>query len=73
MFNAAIAPGVSAPQALGLEIWQVLPLIRHIIASKKVVAIDIVELNPGLDLDNKTANLAANIIYDILNTLQKGN
>lgn len=62
------APGVSAPQVLGLTPWQILPLLKYIIQSGKVVSIDLAELSPPLDQEQKTARLAALIIAELLDT-----
>lgn len=62
VFSAAVAPGVSAPQSLGLYPWHVIPLLQHIANSGKVVSFDIAELAPRLDRDNMTAQLAAHLI-----------
>ncbi|TAL62445.1 MAG: formimidoylglutamase [Legionella sp.] len=62
----SVAPGVSAPQTLGLTPWQILPLLKHIIKTGKVVSFDIAELSPPLDQDKKTARLAALIIAELL-------
>jgi len=45
------APGVSAPQPLGVLPWQILPLVRQLAASGKVVSYDIAELSPKYDID----------------------
>jgi len=66
VFGIAFAPGVSAPQALGLTPWQVVPLLKKIIQSGKVISIDFVELSPPLDQNNKTALLAAALIMTYL-------
>lgn len=66
VFSSAYAPGVSAPQPLGLTPWQVIPLLRKLAASSKVISYDLAELSPKYDIDNRTAQLAANIIYDII-------
>lgn len=66
VFSAAYAPGVSAAQAFGLTPWQIVPLIRQISASGKVISYDIAELSPEHDLDSRTAKLAANFIYEII-------
>lgn len=63
------APGVSAPQPLGLTPWQVLPLLKYIIQSGKVVSLDIAELAPPLDQDQKTARLAALIVAELLHLI----
>ncbi|MDR3441785.1 MAG: formimidoylglutamase [Legionella sp.] len=60
------APGVSAPQPLGLTPWQILPLLKYIMQSGKVVSLDIAELSPPLDQNQKTARLAALIIAELL-------
>ena len=66
IFSPAFAPGVSAIQPLGLNPWQVIPLIRQIAASGKVIAYDIAELLPRYDIDHRTAKLAATLIYEII-------
>ncbi|PJD94867.1 MAG: formimidoylglutamase [Legionella sp.] len=70
VFAECYAPGVSAPQPLGLTPWQVLPLLKYIIQSGKVVSLDIAELSPPLDQDQKTARLAALILAELLNCKQ---
>lgn len=69
VFGIAFAPGVSAPQALGLTPWQLLPLLQKISQSGKVIAIDLVEVSPPLDHDNKTAMLAASLLMSYLQTI----
>jgi formiminoglutamase len=66
VFAAAFAPGVSAIQPLGLFPWHVIPLVRQLAASGKVVSYDIVELSPRYDIDQCTTKLAANFIYEII-------
>lgn len=66
VFAAPFAPGVSAPQPLGLFPWHVIPLLTTLAKSKKVVGLDIAELSPPHDIDNRTANLAAQLVYHYL-------
>jgi formiminoglutamase len=66
VFSPAHAPGVSSIQPLGLNPWHVIPLIRQIAASAKVVSYDIVEHVPRYDIDHRTAQLAATLIYEIM-------
>jgi formiminoglutamase len=66
VFASAYAPGVSAPQALGLTPWQVIPALRNLAQSGKVVSYDIAELSPPYDSDARTAKLAAALIYEII-------
>ncbi len=66
VFSTAVAPGVSAPQPLGLLPEQVLPLLQFILQSGKVVSVDIAELSPAQDRDNITANLAAQCAAQII-------
>lgn len=65
-FAAPYAPGVSAPQPLGLTPWQVIPLIRQLAASGKVISYDLAELSPPNDDNQRTAKLAATLIYEII-------
>lgn len=55
------APGVSAPAALGVPLATVLALIQPVLASGKLVAADIAELNPPMDRDGLTARVAARL------------
>ena len=72
VFSAAIAPGVSAPQPLGLLANEVLPILELIMKSEKVMSIDIVELNPKYDVNQITAKLAsqlaAEVVYGLTST-----
>lgn len=60
---SAFAPGVSAVNPLGLLPRQVMAIIDLVAASGKMVAMDIVELNPSYDRDQLTAKLAASFGY----------
>lgn len=66
VFSAALAPGVSAPQTLGLNPWHVLPLLENLAQSKKVIAWDVAELAPPLDIRGMTANLAAQVVHSFV-------
>lgn len=66
VFSECHAPGVSAPQAAGLTPWQVIPLLKYIVQTGKVVSIEIAELSPALDENHKTARLAAMIAAVVL-------
>ncbi|KTC65649.1 formimidoylglutamase (plasmid) [Legionella adelaidensis] len=66
-FSECFAPGVSAPQALGLDPWQVYNLLKYIQQTGKVVSLDIAELSPPLDEHGKTARLAAVMLSNLLN------
>lgn len=63
---APFAPGVSAPQPMGLLPWTIVPLLRQLAQSGKVISYDLAELSPPLDKDGRTARLAAAFIYEIL-------
>lgn len=65
VFSAAVAPGVSAPNAHGISLEVVEELIWQILASGKLQAADIAEYNPSLDQDQRTARLAARLFYQI--------
>lgn len=66
VFAACFAPGVSANQPLGLYPSHVVPLIRQLAQSGKVISFDVVELCPRLDRDNITAKLGAVLIAEFM-------
>lgn len=70
VFDASVAPGVSAPQANGLTPSEFFPLLQTVLATKKVIAADIAELSPKHDIDGHTARLAAQILWQMVTNNQ---
>jgi formiminoglutamase len=67
VFGSAFAPGVSASSFNGIAPNAMFKrLLRHIVLSGKVSAVDISEVNPQYDVDNRTSRLAAAFIFDIV-------
>ena len=63
VFSAAHAPGVSAPSAWGISPdAHFLNVLQVILKSGKLCSMDLAELNPPLDQDQRTAKLAAHLI-----------
>lgn len=60
------APGVSAPASLGVPFSHIRAMAVAIAATGKLKLVDVVELNPEFDIDNRTAKLAARLIDDIV-------
>lgn len=72
VFTAANAPGVSAPAFNGIPPNSMFKrLLRHIVFSGKVASIDIAEVNPLYDVDNRTSRLAASFVFDIVQALER--
>jgi formiminoglutamase len=65
-FADAYAPGVSASSPLGFDVDFAIWGIERIIQSNKLISVDIAELNPTYDIDQRTAKLAAGIVHFIL-------
>jgi len=65
-FSSAYAPGVSAASPMGFAPDIALETIRTIVQTKKLISMDIAELNPAYDNDNQTAKLAASLIHFVL-------
>ncbi|KQB84985.1 formimidoylglutamase [Corynebacterium oculi] len=66
---AAVAPGVSAPAAVGVSLATYRAMARAAAASGKLRLVDVVELNPRFDVDARTARVAARLIDDIVAAL----
>lgn len=66
VFATAFAPGVSAPQPLGVDPEKVIKLIRYILSTEKVVSFDIAEVSPRFDQDSVTASLASVLIFALV-------
>jgi formiminoglutamase len=65
-FSSAFAPGVSAPSPMGFSPDIAFKVFELIASSKKLISLDVVELNPTYDQDNATARLAARCTEYIL-------
>ncbi|HAO06958.1 MAG TPA: formimidoylglutamase [Chryseobacterium sp.] len=67
VFNAAIAPGVSAMAYNGIFADAAfMHLYRHILKNEKLMALDVAEVNPLYDEAKKTARLAASLVNEWL-------
>jgi arginase len=64
--DPAIAPGVGIPLSGGLSHREVLLLAEELAASGLVGSADIVEINPVLDVQNRTAQMAVEIAGRLL-------
>lgn len=63
---AAVAPGVSAPAAYGVPLPVIAAVCRQVAWSGKLLHLDIAELNPALDVDSRTARVAARLLDTLL-------
>lgn len=57
-----LAPGTSAPVPGGLSADKVGELLRALVTARDVLGIDLVEVNPALDHDDMTSQLAAGLV-----------
>ncbi|MCJ7933460.1 MAG: formimidoylglutamase [Chryseobacterium sp.] len=67
VFNASIAPGVSASAYNGIFADATfMHFYKHILKNKKLVALDVAEVNPSFDIQDRTARLAACLVNEWL-------
>lgn len=67
VFNASIAPGVSAAAYNGLFTDATfMHFYKHILKNEKLIALDIAEVNPQFDIQDRTARLAASLVNEWL-------
>ncbi len=71
VFAANLAPGVSAPNAIGVDPVVVIHLVKAIktlckIHQVTIMVADIAELNPNDDINAMTAKLAARFVHEIV-------
>ncbi len=65
VFNASIAPGVSASAYNGIFADATfMHFYRHILKSEKLLALDVAEVNPLFDIQDRTARLAATLMNE---------
>lgn len=68
LLPAAVAPGVSAPAAYGVPLPLVQAAVTAAAATGTLALLDVVELNPLLDADGRTARTAARLITTAVHT-----
>jgi formiminoglutamase len=66
-FSDCYAPGVSAPQSVGLDANEFYLALPTLFKKLDVRGMGIYETNPAKDIDDKTSRLAARFVYSFLN------
>lgn len=66
VLHQSAAPGVSAPSPFGLSPKTIRHLLRTIMAHQKASSFDVCEVNPSLDIDDRTAKLAAAFVLEVM-------
>ncbi len=65
VLSPAFAPGVSSPSHFGLSDREFIGLIGLLVRKFDIRAFDVVELNPRLDVNNLTARLALDTLFEL--------
>lgn len=66
---ASVAPGVSAPAGFGLPLSAVRAALHAVVASGKLALLEVAELNPRFDIDNRTALVGARLVDEVVRGL----
>ncbi|MDO4689750.1 MAG: formimidoylglutamase [Fusobacterium sp.] len=66
VFHVTTAPGVSAPQSFGIWPSQANRLLNIIAQTDKDLTLEVAEISPRYDYDDRTSRLVANFIYQII-------
>lgn len=71
VLDPAYAPGVSNPEPFGLTPIALLRLLKELVAaSDEVIGIDIVEVNPLVDVNDITSVLAAKLVFELIGLIE---
>lgn len=67
VFSSSFAPGVSATAYNGLiPDFRFIEIFRLCTKHTSCIALDFAEVNPSLDIDNRTAKLAASLVFEAI-------
>ncbi len=69
--DQAYAPGVNAPGVMGMDPRETLLILRSL-SGRRVRVVDLVEVNPLVDVADSTSRLAAKILAYLFNLLEAG-
>jgi len=60
------APGTAAPNAAGLDARDLQEALRRLARDPRIIGLDIVEISPPFDTDNRTGNVGAQLVLNFL-------
>lgn len=66
VFHITCAPGVSAPQTFGIWPKQAIRILDIISKTNKNLTMEVAEISPAYDYDDRTSRLVANLIYQVI-------
>lgn len=66
VFHVTCAPGVSAPQSFGIWPSQANRILNIIAQTDKDLTLEVAEISPRFDYDDRTSRLVANFIYQVI-------
>ena len=67
VIDPKIAPGVSVPAINGINLDEAMAIVDELINNKdKIKSMDLVEFNPTRDIENKTKNIALDILKKVI-------
>lgn len=69
VMDISVCPGSSANSPFGLNSYEAVKIFDLILETKKLIAFDIVEVNPIFDFDDMTSKFCAFLIAYVLNQL----
>lgn len=67
--DPSLAPGTGHPVPGGLSVALLIELAVVVMSKRRVVGVDLMEINPLLDCDNVTSAVGANILRQLLSSL----
>lgn len=71
VIDQTTAPGVSAPTPFGLEPKVVRAITEHVVTQENFLSIDVSEVNPNYDVENKTVRFVSYLIAEALTHINK--
>lgn len=70
--DPAYAPGVSVPVPLGLNNSEAVYMLKKIIQKKRVIGMDVMEVCPDFDINDRTSHMASRIIAEMVYSSKRG-
>ena len=70
VIDPVFAPGVSVPAKNGINVEEAYEILDELLKQKNIKSMDLVELNPSRDIDNKTGKIADYIVNEIINKIE---
>ncbi|MDZ4703039.1 MAG: arginase family protein [Saprospiraceae bacterium] len=73
VLDPVVAPATATPVANGLDLSELIQLLQLVLTDRRIIGIDLVEVNPDMDMQDRTMQTSVELILNIINLFTLNN